>query len=533
MEHLLGFDMIGTLDASLLAPAVIALAGALGFWLYVSRRSQRQPSRLDENRWMDSVRIGLPPAVLVVVVNHAGRIQFASQKALAALGMPDGHSLVGKVFTGLSCWDEPAEARHALARAILKAEMGKSQQLALTFASGSSDRNFIFELHPQIGSAGDVTSMVITALEISSLAATMPSVFGSHQRVDSTQSSRTGYESSAPLVKVDAKQLEQATASRMLVESMFKLLPTSKTLDEALKIVASYLARLFPGTSGSLFMQKKGASGLHSLRSWGAIASGVTRISNDDCWAMRHGELHWVENPEVDLSCAHNDSGKSACLPLVVRGDLVGVLVVAWNDAPPDRSLLASIAEPLASALAQTVTNFTLREQATKDPLTGLLNRQVLETEFSRLIHRSQEDSRPASILMIDIDHFKAFNDRFGHDAGDLILKSVASRVNQAVRTSDLAFRFGGDEIVVLLPCCGLEEAIVSAKRIQRGLAELTLVNRGERLPPVTTSVGVATFPNDGTTAETLFQVADAGVYAAKAAGRDQVIHQEVSAQAA
>lgn len=546
MEHLFDFGMFDPVNAGLLASAAIALAVlGLGLWRIVARRSQRPASRSAEGGMIDSVRLGLPSGVLVVVIDHAGRIQFASQKAVLAMGMPEGSSWQGKVFTGLPCWDEPAEARHALARAILKAEMGKAQQLALTFTPGGAELNFIFELHPQISPAGNSRAVVITAMEMSSLLAAIPAALNPRHSAGFVESRRAGSRGAAAgfLLKADAKhaaalstdsdslgQREQASASKALVDSMLKLLPTSKTLDEALKIVASYLARMFPGTSGTLFMQKKGASGLHSLRSWGAAPSAVTRISSDDCWALRHSELHWVENPDVDLSCSHNEAGKSACLPLVVRGEMVGVLAMAWNkDATPDRSLLEAIAEPLAAALAQTLTNFALREQATKDPLTGLLNRQSLDTEFARLIHRAQEDSQPASVLMMDIDHFKAFNDRFGHDAGDLVLKSVATRIHQTVRTSDLAFRFGGEEIVVLLPCCGLDEAIVSAKRIQKGLTELTLVNRGERLPPVTISVGVATFPNDGVTAESLFLAADAGVYAAKAAGRNAVVHTEAA----
>lgn len=488
---------------------------------------------------VEDVLLELPAGVLVVVLDHAGKIQFASRKALAALGLPASDLWRGKAFAGLSCWDEPADARHTLARAVLKAEMGKPQQLALTFGPPNAPLNFLFEMNPHLDSRRGAASVVITALEVSSLLMAVPAEFNPERARSAKESSLVNAASRS----ADAKQLapvphdakrvverEQASASKTLVDTMFKLLPTAKALDEALKIVASYLARLFPETSGTLFMPKKGASGLHNARAWGSMASKMVRISADDCWSMRHSDLHWVEDPAVDLRCSHHESGKSACLPLVVRGELVGVLALAWSTSAPERSLLESIAEPLASALAQTVTNSALREQATKDALTGLLNRQALETEFSRLIHRAQEDSEPASVLMIDIDHFKAFNDRFGHDAGDHVLKSVATRINQAVRARDLAFRFGGEEIVVLLPGCGSEEAIHSAERMQKGLAELTLVNRGERLPSVTISVGVATFPTDGVTVESLFQAADAGVYAAKAAGRNTVIHHQPSA---
>lgn len=533
-------DFFGAHGVGLLASAVIAMVAG-GLWWKWAWRSRRAPTDVETGGFTQSLRLGLPPSVLVVVIDHAGRVRFASQKALSALGLPESDALCGKSFTGLPCWDEPPEARHALARALLKAEMGRSQQLAVSFRSGSADRHFLFELHPQVHPDGTRRAVVVTAMDMSALLGAIPAAFATrrHPAPASFEAVR-GEPAFSPARRESSPPREAVVGpadgngpAKGLVDSMLKLLPTAKTTDEAFRIVASYLARLFPGTSGTLFMQKKGASGLHGLRSWGQVAAGSARISADDCWAMRHNELHWVDNPDVDLCCGHHPSGRAACTPLIVRGQTIGVLTVAWDGNAPERALLESLADPLAQTLAQTMTHLTLREQATRDALTGLLNRQALDAEFQRVIQRAQEDSEPASVLMIDIDHFKAFNDRFGHDAGDLVLKSVASRIHQSVRSRDLAFRFGGEEIMVLLPSCGTEEAIISAQRMQKGLAEMTLVNRGERLPPVTISVGVATYPNDAATPEDLFQVADAGVYAAKAAGRNLVIHQVATARAA
>lgn len=554
MGALLDFGVLGRVSAGFLAWTLVVLAAiSSGLILAFRRQVRRRAASSELAPLLDSIRAGLPPGVLLVVLDPVGRIQFASQKAITALGLPPSESRRGRMFTGLSCWDEPAESRHALARAILAAQTGKPRQLPLSFVCGRSRITLLFDLQAQISAKGDARHLVISAVELESLsgaplspaghaapsgladgrrAAGAPNVLRplSDSRERTPTQMRPDAESDALLDR--GTPPDHAAASKKLMDSMLKLLPTSKSLDEALKIVASYLGRLFPGTSGSLFMQKKGASGLHRLRSWGGGGATVTRIGADDCWALRHSELHWVEQSEDDLHCSHHPSGNSACLPLIVRGEMVGVLTMAWRETAPDRALLESIADPLASALAQTTINFELREQATKDPLTGLLNRQVLELEFERLLQRSREDAEPASVLMMDIDHFKQFNDRFGHDAGDLVLKNVAARIVQAIRASDLAFRFGGEELMVLLPCCGTDEAIVSAQRIQKGLTELTLVNRGERLPPVTVSIGVATFPNDGLTPETLFQAADAAVYAAKAAGRNAVVHQSAVASA-
>jgi diguanylate cyclase (GGDEF)-like protein len=152
-----------------------------------------------------------------------------------------------------------------------------------------------------------------------------------------------------------------------------------------------------------------------------------------------------------------------------------------------------------------------LQGLARTDPLTGVPNRRVWEEELPRELERARRMSTPLCMAMIDLDNFKAYNDRFGHQAGDLVLKQAASAWRAQVRTTDLLARYGGEEFVLLLPACALEDAIKIIERLR------TVT------PQVTCSIGVASWDFQESAAE-LFERADQALYAAKAEGRNRYV---------
>ena len=161
------------------------------------------------------------------------------------------------------------------------------------------------------------------------------------------------------------------------------------------------------------------------------------------------------------------------------------------------------------------------RVHATTDPLTGLYNRRWLNESLAFEISRAQLRKRPLTVLVVDIDHFKQYNDRYGHVAGDQALKAVAEAVLIALRGSDMAVRYGGEEIVVVLPGADIEEGDKVAGRLHHAVAEQPIVaHDGSALPQVTISIGLASmFPGDSS--EQLIARADEALYRAKAAGRN------------
>ncbi len=163
--------------------------------------------------------------------------------------------------------------------------------------------------------------------------------------------------------------------------------------------------------------------------------------------------------------------------------------------------------------------NRDLERRARLDSLTGLLNRGSLEEELEWAIRRAARRGEPVSVLMVDIDHFKAYNDQFGHQAGDEVLRACAGAVREAVRERDLVGRYGGEELMVILPGADCAEAGAVAERIRGSVAALSWPHR-----PVTLSVGVACFPRQADSAELLVARADTALYAAKARGRDTVV---------
>jgi diguanylate cyclase (GGDEF)-like protein len=165
-----------------------------------------------------------------------------------------------------------------------------------------------------------------------------------------------------------------------------------------------------------------------------------------------------------------------------------------------------------------------LREQAMRDQLTGLYNRHYVEEWFGLELRRAQRHGRPLAALILDIDHFKRFNDTFGHEAGDLVLREVASVLRQFARESDVASRYGGEEFLVLLPECSFDDARCKAEQLRGEVAKLELRYGNKPLGPVTVSLGVAAFPDHAKESEALLRCADEALYMAKQTGRNRVV---------
>jgi diguanylate cyclase (GGDEF)-like protein len=165
-----------------------------------------------------------------------------------------------------------------------------------------------------------------------------------------------------------------------------------------------------------------------------------------------------------------------------------------------------------------------LREQAMHDQLTGLYNRHYVEEWFGLELRRAQRHGRPIAAIILDIDHFKRFNDSFGHEAGDLVLRELAAVLRRSARASDVACRYGGEEFLVLLPECPFDAALRKAEQLREEVAKLELRYDNQPLGPVSVSLGVAAFPDHAKQSEELLRRADEALYRAKQAGRNRVV---------
>jgi len=189
-----------------------------------------------------------------------------------------------------------------------------------------------------------------------------------------------------------------------------------------------------------------------------------------------------------------------------------------------DLSLATAVAEETSRALANLKARDTLHEQSIRDPLTGLYNRRFLEEFLLRELARAERKKHSLSIITLDIDHFKRINDTLGHGAGDIVLRRVGLLLQGFVRQSDIACRVGGEEFSVLLPEASMQIATQRAEEIRKAVQELQLKYEDHDLSGITISLGVAVFPDHGTTEEALIRAADQALYDAKYRGRDRVV---------
>jgi diguanylate cyclase (GGDEF)-like protein len=193
---------------------------------------------------------------------------------------------------------------------------------------------------------------------------------------------------------------------------------------------------------------------------------------------------------------------------------------VQFEQATLKRRTIA-VAERVALALANLKLRELLRNQSIRDALTGLYNRRYLEESLKRELHRANRASRNVSLVMLDLDHFKHFNDTFGHQVGDILLKEVAGVIKSRMRAGDLACRYGGEEFSLILAEVGTEGAQKCVESIRETIKHLSLHHRGQTLGTITVSAGIATYPAHGTNSEELIRAADEALYRAKKAGRD------------
>jgi diguanylate cyclase (GGDEF)-like protein/PAS domain S-box-containing protein len=314
-----------------------------------------------------------------------------------------------------------------------------------------------------------------------------------------------------------------------LVSQTMDVLQSCETVEDAYKVIDTMAKQLFPNLSGAVYQLAASRNLLERVASWGERAPNENFIGPSDCLGLKRGRPG-ITLPDFPLHCPHVDdhSAPYICVPMVALNDTIGILHLRQenNAVHVDETHLA-FAVRIAEQIALTLGNLRLREslrvQSIRDPLTGLFNRRYLEESFEREIHRASRNNSPLSVLMLDMDHFKRFNDAFGHDAGDAVLREWGGFLQVRVRYEDLTCRFGGEEFAILLPDASFEEAQDIASRICEDARTFKVKHRNQELGPITISIGVATFPEHGSSVETLLHTADQALYRAKSSGRNQI----------
>jgi diguanylate cyclase (GGDEF)-like protein/PAS domain S-box-containing protein len=327
------------------------------------------------------------------------------------------------------------------------------------------------------------------------------------------------------------RQLESFHSAGEALSRMAELLQSCAQRAEAYAIVRETGAQLFPDSSGSLFIFRESRDVLEHVTTWGPGRTPDPTLAPDECWALRLSSPHFVpQKGTIRCRHAYDGPGSYVCMPVQGQGQVLGLLHIALEVNPrsmrparDDEQRLRAMTDRVGPALANLKLRDALREMALRDGLTGLYNRRYLEDALYRELHRAERSAKQVSVVMIDIDHFKHFNDKHGHDAGDFVLSAVARAITKSIRPSDIACRYGGEELAVVLAEADLECARERAEQLRLAIRDTNLTHLGQRLPAPTASFGIAVYPANGTKPADLLKAADQALYRAKRDGRDRV----------
>jgi len=327
------------------------------------------------------------------------------------------------------------------------------------------------------------------------------------------------------------RQLEAFHHNGEALSRMAELLQACAERTEAYAVIRETAAELFPEVPGALYIFRDARDSLDLASTWCGAQCDDTVLAPGDCWALRLGRPHIVR-PQNTVRCAHTPETVRSyvCMPVQGQGQVLGLLHFAFDiggrsvrfPAETERRLRA-LSDSVGPALANLKLRDALRTLALRDGLTELFNRRYLEEALPRELNRAARSAKPVSLIMIDIDHFKRFNDSFGHDAGDFVLSTFARVIAGGIRSSDIACRYGGEELAIILPESNVEGAMQRAEALRVAIRGTTLTYRGQSLPTATASFGVAACPAHAANPEDLLKAADKALYLAKESGRDRV----------
>ena len=329
--------------------------------------------------------------------------------------------------------------------------------------------------------------------------------------------------------------LTQQNHVKVLQARLNEALQSVLSPEEAYQAISNYCQRLFPQYAGAFYIKSNSKDYFECTLQWGKISQS-DGFEPGDCWAARSNNVYRYDYVSQELPCphyaSHDHSHVALCLPVSTTDEMLGIMTLIDPDKVlnPDAVINEQdeiIAREVVGYIGLAITNLRLRDNLKKsaivDVLTGLYNRRYLNETLMRELARAHRNKHCLGIIMLDVDHFKMFNDTYGHEAGDLVLKEVGGLLKSFCRTSDIPCRFGGEEFVLVLPDADAEIVSQRAESLRIAVKAINLTYGGNILPSISISAGVSVFPTDATEAESLLKTADDALYQAKRNGRDQV----------
>ncbi|HWC35780.1 MAG TPA: diguanylate cyclase [Mycobacteriales bacterium] len=331
----------------------------------------------------------------------------------------------------------------------------------------------------------------------------------------------------AVVMDLEARSRDMSALSRAS-----QVMQSCARLEEAMQVIARAGAGLFEGVPGGVYTASSDRELLEPVATWEGLTP-AEPFRTEDCWALRTGRVHQLGQDALALPCPHVPAGTewSICVPLIAQTETLGVVHLRVDSRATHGSSLVRI-EELATLVRDqwglTLANIrlrdTLRDQSIRDPLTGLFNRRFLDESLEREMQRARRRGKQLSVAILDLDHFKVFNDTHGHHGGDAVLRHLGRFLLETTRSEDVVARFGGEEFVILFADTSLAEGTHRCELLSEGWQRRAEEAASVLQPLPTLSIGLAEFPASADTVHEVFSAADAALYAAKERGRNRVV---------
>lgn len=333
--------------------------------------------------------------------------------------------------------------------------------------------------------------------------------------------------------KDDITHLEGKLLRYLVLKDVTEVLTSTLSLDDIASILIERASNILQ-KDGRVMLYLVDVEKQELMLSASKGTLGVKEKKGDvfDSWVLKHGIPLMVEDvandfrfsgPEVAVARGHCRS--IIISPLLSAEKIIGIFRMdspkSFSYTQDDLRLLNIIGDLGAVAIQNAFLYSCVQDLAIRDSLTGLFVRRYFMKRFEEEIKRASRKSAPMSLLMLDIDHFKSYNDKFGHATGDLVLKYFAQVIKTSINEGDIAARYGGEEIAVLLTGAGVEEAKKISESIRKKIEDMPFVLRREK-QNLTVSIGISNYPKDTASVEEMIRVADARLYKAKESGRNR-----------
>jgi len=332
-------------------------------------------------------------------------------------------------------------------------------------------------------------------------------------------------------------ELEQRNQLNRYMSEMADMMQSCRTISETFPIIKQYLKNLFPADRCTLYLHDDARQIIDQVVPTPTDQGLSSSMTNDSCWALRQGKNYLFHDMDQEMSCEHADNAAHGylCIPLIANGQTIGLLHLVFEEpevmeaadsaAVLDRKirLCSRLADHLSLAFANLKLQEELKLKSIQDSLTGLANRRHMEEILQRQFHRLLRHETPCSLIMLDVDHFKNFNDTYGHEMGDFVLQELGQYLRENTRGEDLSCRYGGEEFIIIMVDTDSEQAYAKAEKIRVEIAETLSLPHLSKTLHITVSCGVATAPVHGINMKELLKSVDNALYQAKHNGRNRV----------